>query len=650
MKLPPFILAFSLLGFGCAPSAPKTTATAQGDAMRELLDRARAGDADTQLTLARRYFEGQLIARDIQEGQRWLEAAAAQSNLVAMAELATALVEGNPIPMDKGRGVELLKGAAALGHAPAQFRLGNLYAQGSAVAQDSVEAYKWHSLAAANGDLQANRSRDEVASQFTTNQLLNGVERSSNYVRLNVKSVRPSPNVDSLRERAGKGEAEAQFALGNACLGGWETPQNHVDAFTWFRRAADQAHLEALCVVGEAYHVGRWLPKSDTEAIRYLRNAAELGHANGQFLMGMLLKNSAPLDISGPYRVGALFSDSGATGIPLRIARFRQTEAKQNLQIIRAHAQILMAEFSDTRRERDGFQAYDAGLSVDVASRMATLLHYQEAYKWFILAASQGHQGAAIPRDALVGEQQLPQDLIAKAQQAAASFIPLVRPDVAALELKASEGDSDAQYRLAYCLFRGLGVAKDVKQFASWCQKASSNGHAKAQALWGAFQLPIGGRHADLLDLLRFNGEGTPPTQAVRAEQFEPLKLILIASIAGDSQARDLFGNFKQSLSPSDLSEIQRRAALWRSAPAVEAAKRQAKTQRDRNLFEFRSKRATEGIADAQYDLATQFLSGEGTPKDQQKGREWLEKAAAQGHAKAKAALQSLPSSPPLAK
>ena len=69
-----------------------------------------------------------------------------------------------------------------------------------------------------------------------------------------------------------------------------------------------------------------------------------------------------------------------------------------------------------------------------------------------------------------------------------------------------------------------------------------------------------------------------------------------------------------------------------------------------RKLFPMRLKRAEDGSAEGQFDLGKQLLNGEGVPKDEQKGREWLEKAAAQGHAKAKAALQSLPSSPPPAK
>ncbi len=55
----------------------------------------------------------------------------------------------------------------------------------------------------------------------------------------------------------------------------------------------------------------------------------------------------------------------------------------------------------------------------------------------------------------------------------------------------------------------------------------------------------------------------------------------------------------------------------------------------------FRS-RADEGDAAAQYNLGEAYLIGRGVPQDRAQAAEWFAKAAAQGHAGARAALDAL--------
>lgn len=51
------------------------------------------------------------------------------------------------------------------------------------------------------------------------------------------------------------------------------------------------------------------------------------------------------------------------------------------------------------------------------------------------------------------------------------------------------------------------------------------------------------------------------------------------------------------------------------------------------------------GVANAQYNLGECYTNGIGVPRDYTEAEKWLEKAAAQDHAKAKALLQELPNS-----
>ena len=84
-------------------------------------------------------------------------------------------------------------------------------------------------------------------------------------------------------------------------------------------------------------------------------------------------------------------------------------------------------------------------------------------------------------------------------------------------------------------------------------------------------------------------------------------------------------------------------AAAPRELTPAEAAKAQIKQDKnDVKQFEFYKRRAEEGSDDAQYQLGVRYLAGKGTPKDEKLGREWLGKAAKQGHSLAKKQLAEL--------
>lgn len=59
-------------------------------------------------------------------------------------------------------------------------------------------------------------------------------------------------------------------------------------------------------------------------------------------------------------------------------------------------------------------------------------------------------------------------------------------------------------------------------------------------------------------------------------------------------------------------------------------------------VLEFQRKRADEGSASAQFDLATRYLNGDGVEKDEATARSWLRKAAAGGNTQAAKKLKEL--------
>lgn len=82
---------------------------------------------------------------------------------------------------------------------------------------------------------------------------------------------------------------------------------------------------------------------------------------------------------------------------------------------------------------------------------------------------------------------------------------------------------------------------------------------------------------------------------------------------------------------PSSIAPASRAVPLFRPQPPKE--------QTAQKIVEFQKRRAAQGSATAQYDLAIRYLKGDGVELDEQKGRELLESAAKNGHSQAKKKL-----------
>ena len=88
--------------------------------------------------------------------------------------------------------------AAAHGIADSQYNLAILYARGIGVEQNLTESYKWFALAAANGDADAGKKRDDVAARLDPQTL--------NAAKLAVQNFTPEKEPDeasNLRVPAG---------------------------------------------------------------------------------------------------------------------------------------------------------------------------------------------------------------------------------------------------------------------------------------------------------------------------------------------------------------------------------------------------------------------------------------------------------------
>ena len=111
------------------------------------------------------------------------------------------------------------------------------------------------------------------------------------------------------RPLADKGDADAQFNLGQAYKLGRGVPADLKTAQSWYQKAAQQGHDQAQVNVGLLlYNSGR-----RQEALPWLRKAVELGDPRAQYILGTELFNGdlAPKDWPRAYALMLLAADQG---------------------------------------------------------------------------------------------------------------------------------------------------------------------------------------------------------------------------------------------------------------------------------------------------------------------------------------------------
>ena len=135
----------------------------------------RAGNAGlvpAQFRVGNMYEKGTGVARDLKQARQWYGRAADKGNAKAIHNLGVIIAEGGDGKPDYAVAGDLFRRAAQFGIRDSQYNIAILLARGLGVGQSMTEAYTWFAIAAAQGDEEAGRKRDEVAARLSPDDLL----------------------------------------------------------------------------------------------------------------------------------------------------------------------------------------------------------------------------------------------------------------------------------------------------------------------------------------------------------------------------------------------------------------------------------------------------------------------------------------------
>ncbi len=155
-----------------------TAARGRGDyaaALGLLRPLAEKGDTIAQHNLGVSYFQGEGVAKDLKEAEKWFRLAAEKGHAPAQSSLGLMKL----MSQDYKEALKWVQLSADQGYAPSQVNLAIMYFEGQGVPRDHVRAHMWMSLAALAGDANASNYRDEIAKKLSPSQ----VEQSMKLVK-----------------------------------------------------------------------------------------------------------------------------------------------------------------------------------------------------------------------------------------------------------------------------------------------------------------------------------------------------------------------------------------------------------------------------------------------------------------------------------
>ena len=211
-----------------------------------------------------------------------------------------------------------------------------------------------------------------------------------------------------IRPLAKKGFAQAQYSLGIMYEKGKGVDLNLKKAKKWFKLSAQQGISKAQFKLGLIYRNGQGGEKNYSKAIKWWELAANKGNANAQINLGLIFENGlgVPQDYNKAIRLYSLAAGAG------------NTKAQKYLNSLlnkKVEAQI------------------NFGLGVRFENGQGVVRDYNEAIRWYNLAANLGFDKGKEKRDLLLSKMKNSKE------------IPTGAKDLISLEEEKSREDKDLQ-------------------------------------------------------------------------------------------------------------------------------------------------------------------------------------------------------------
>ena len=262
-------------------------------------------------------------------------------------------------------------------------------------------------------------------------------------------------------ESAKKGNAEAQFNLGNCYYNGKDIQKDYEKAVYWYTKAAEQGHAQAQYNLGNRYDNGEGIEQDHIKAAQWFTKASEQGHMGAQFNLGICYAKGE--GVQQNYEKAAYWykkaAEQGYTSAQYNLGNcyYYGKGVEQNYDLA-AYWYKKAAEQGLDRAQFNLGTCYDNGEGVQQ--------NYEKAAYWYKKAAEQGHASA--------------QNSLGVRYKNGTGVERDYEKEIYWYKKSAEQGYMHAQFNLGVCYAFGEGIEQNFENAVYWFTKAAKQGHPKA--------------------------------------------------------------------------------------------------------------------------------------------------------------------------
>lgn len=260
-----------------------------------LQNAAELGNAEAQATLGSEYNSGYIMPKDHELAFRWYESAAKQGVSRAKFEVGYMLAHGNGVEQSLSDAEAWFASVALTGDGDLFLKIGMSYEYGlNMIDPDPIEAARWYKYGVDMGHEKCTICWNSIMSA------LDGADRDTYEVRLHkLLTCNAQKEIDARANDLAY--ADEFFESGDES-----------GALCYYQRAADMGSPEAMFAIAMMHHQGIAVKRDDSKALHLLARAANAGSEDAQFYLARSYENGAIA--KDEDRIIKLYSDAAYNG------------------------------------------------------------------------------------------------------------------------------------------------------------------------------------------------------------------------------------------------------------------------------------------------------------------------------------------------
>ena len=408
---------------------------------------AKLGDPHANFKLGEMYLQGIGTTKNLNAATQYFQKAAINGLSSAMVQLGNIHRDGLTTELPSLQtAISWYEKAAAAGNIKAMLNLGEIYRGWYGMTPNYNKAMEMYVKAAGMGSLEA----EYQMSRLITNNLVDN----------NKYAVKITSLIKSLQQSADNGNLDAMVGLGDHYM---NQPNTNL-ALSYYTKAAEQNFAPALLRLGLLYFHGEGVEKNYQSATELFTKAANLGNVVSQYHLGEIYrqglgvaKNAAAASIWYAKAADKNFTKALASLADLYFSGTGLKEPNLYKAIeLYNKAAVLGDSYSSLM------------LSIFYANGLGVEQDLPRSVHWYNIVEQK--------KDLLVAKFH-----VAKAYETGFGFAKNYNEAARWYLLAAKQGMAKAQTKLADLYMNGLGVTKDYKQALKWYKEAADLGYNYAQ-------------------------------------------------------------------------------------------------------------------------------------------------------------------------